>query len=167
MAKYYRNVRPVPQTYPMSCWAASLEWWTRYMSPTRLVTMEQWLIDEYRAFTANVSDTDPNYGAMKADYMLTLLNEKHLFKMGTAYKSGYNLTPDYLNEKLAKGPVFISYYEGDPNVDGGHCNVIINCKVTENTGLAMCRTMEPATGTFMKKCLDHYYTGDVILGWAL
>lgn len=165
MSKNYRNYSPVKQNFKMSCWAASLEWWTKYMSPTKSLQFQSALIYEARekGYSPNVDPLDENYGGMEIQNIETILKRADLFGMSAARIKTFDLSPEYMNAKLAKGPMFISYYEA--SVGGGHANIIINCK-TKSNGSASVRVMEPNTGQFLRRDIAYYYNdGDTIIGW--
>ncbi len=165
MSKNYKQFSPVRQNFKMSCWAASLEWWSRYMSPQKPLTFQSSLIYEARdlGYSPNVDPLDPNYAALQIEHTETMLKRPDFAGMSAARVSSFDLTPTYLKEKLARGPIFISYY--DASVGGGHANIIINCK-TKSNGISSVRVMEPSTGTFIRRTIDFYYNdGDTIIGW--
>ncbi len=165
MAKHYRNYNPVKQNFGMSCWAASLEWWTTYMSPLKPIQYQSSLIYEARAkgYSPNVDPLDANYGAMEIQHIETMLKRTDLFGMNTARMKSFELTPEFIKEKLAKGPIFISYYE--QSVGGGHANIIINCKTNKKDSSSV-RVMEPNIPKFVRRDLIYYYNdGDMIIGW--
>jgi len=164
MAKSYKHFSPVKQNFKMSCWAASLEWWTRFMSPAKSIQFQSSLIYDARdkGYSPNVEPLDDNYGGMEIQHIETVLKSAE-FGMTTARMKCFEMTPEFINEKLAKGPVFISYYE--PKVGGGHANIIINCK-TKWDGSATMRVMEPDIPKYEKRHISYYYNdGDMILGW--
>jgi hypothetical protein len=165
MSKNYKQFSPVKQYFDMSCWAASLEWWSRYMSPQKTLKVQSSLIYEARdlGYSPNVAPLEPDYAALQIEHTETMLRRPDFAGMNAARVSSFDLTPTYLKEKLAKGPMFISYY--DASVGGGHANIIINCK-TKSTGISSVRVMEPRTGTFERRTIDFYYNdGETIIGW--
>ena len=165
MAKNYKNYRPVKQSFKMSCWAACLEWWSKYMSPTKPILTEIGLVYEARAegMSPQVDAFDANYGGLEIQHIETMIERNDLCGMVGDRISSFSLTPEFINQKLAKGPMFISYHE--PKVGGGHANIIIKCK-TDWRGLSMLTVMEPDTGKFEKRTIDYYYNdGDTIIGY--
>lgn len=166
MSKNYRNYTPVGQNFKMSCWAACLEWWTRYMSPLKPISFQSSLIYDARAkgYSPAVDALDDTYGGMEIQHIETMLKRADLFGMNAARITTFDLTPEYMKEKLAKGPFFISYYE--QRVSGAHANIIINCK-TKSDGSATVRVMEPDNGGgFKRRDISYYYNnGDTIIGW--
>jgi hypothetical protein len=171
MAKKYKSVRPVKQMDDMSCWAASLEWWLRYMSPKYPIATQLDLLSEFKSQTFYPEDeNDPNFGGLTDAAMLNILNAPRL-KLCTAYKNGPSVTYDYLRDKLKHGPAIIAYLdwvaaEGTPgNTRLNHVNVLIDVKKYDN-GIVMMTVMEPRTGTFETyRTISYYQQGDVILGW--
>ncbi|MBS1796488.1 MAG: hypothetical protein JSS81_21740 [Acidobacteria bacterium] len=169
--KNYKTIKPVPQIDDMACWAASLEWWLKYMSP-KLPVATQWdLMIDFKSETYYPEDiNDPNFGGLSDSGMLNILNAPR-FNLGTAYKSGPSMTYEFLSEKLKNGPVIIAFLDwvaagGSPGETRlNHCNVVIKAKKTES-GVVNLTVMEPRKGTFEKyRTISYYQQGDVILGW--
>ena len=134
------------------------------MSPAKQISVQSMLIYDARAegHSPKVDAYDETYGGMEIEHIQTTL-QKSDFGMSTARMKCFEMTPEFINEKLAKGPVFISYHE--PSVNGGHANIIINCK-TKWDGSATLRVMEPNVPKYEKRHISYYYNdGDMILGW--
>lgn len=171
MAKNYKSVKPVKQIDDMACWAASLEWWLKYMSPKHPVSEQVDLMAEFSEHTYYPEDIDdPNFGGLSDEGMLNILNAPRL-NLGTAYKNGASVTFDYLSEKLKKGPVIVAFLDwiaagatpGDTRLN--HVNVVIKAKKYDN-GIVNLTVMEPRNGTFEKyRTISYYQQGDVIIGW--
>lgn len=165
MAKSYKNYSPVRQYFKMSCWAACMEWMSIFMSPQKPILGQGSLIYQARdlGYSPNVDAFDENYGGMEIQNIQEMLKKSDLLSLTTTRLTSFTLTPEFIREKLAKGPVFIAYYE--PEVSGAHANVIINCK-TSNSGMTKLRVMEPKTPVYTKRELAYYYNdGDAIIGW--
>jgi hypothetical protein len=135
------------------------------MGSQKPLTFQSSLIYEARdlGYSPNVAPLEPDYAALLIEHAETMLRRPNFAGMNAARVSSFDLTPTYLKEKLARGPMFISYY--DASVGGGHANIIINCK-TKSNGISSVRVMEPRTATFERRTIDFYYNdGDTIIGW--
>lgn len=172
MGKKYKSIKPVRQIDDMACWAASLEWWLKYMSPKYPISEQVDLMAEFSSQTYYPEDiNDPNFGGLSDEGMLNILNAPRL-NLGTAYKSGPTVTYDYLSEKLKKGPAIVAFLDwgataatpGETRLN--HVNVVIKAKKHDN-GIVALTVMEPRTGTFESyRTISYYQAGDVIIGWS-
>lgn len=172
MAKNYKSINPVKQIDDMACWAASLEWWSKYMSPKQPISTQLDLMAEFSEHTYYPeNENDPNFGGLSEEGLLNILNTPRL-NLGTAYKNGASVTFDYLSEKLKNGPAIVAFLDGaaaGSNPGGtrlNHVNVIVKVKKNEN-GTVKVTAMEPRNGTFQKyRVISYYQNGDVIIGWS-
>lgn len=172
MSKKYKSIKPVRQIDDMACWAASLEWWLKYMSPKYPVSSQLDLMAEFSSETYYPEDMDdPNFGGLSDSGMLNILNASR-FNLGTAYKNGPSVTFEYLSEKLKNGPAIVAFLDwvacsatpGDTRLN--HVNIVIKAKKHDN-GIVQMTVMEPRTGTFEKyRTISYYQSGDMIIGWV-
>lgn len=173
MASKYKSIKPVKQFDDMACWAASLEWWLKYMSPKYPVSDQINLMAEFSSETYYPEDeTDENFGGLSDASMLNILNAPR-FNLGTAYKNGASVTYDFLKEKLKNGPAIVAFLDkGATSATTpaetrlNHVNIVIKAKKQDN-GVIKMTVMEPRTGTFEKyRTITYYQHGDVIIGWV-
>lgn len=167
MEKDYNLIPAVWQFDPMACWAASMEWWLRYMSPNRTITTQFDLAKEFQKYTYLPEDDDAdapdeNFGGLTKDGLLKMIETKR-FKMKHKSLSGVSLSSYYLGLKLKKSPVFISFY--DVTAGGYHANVLVKA-VSDGRGNQSVTAMEPRTRVFMTRPIIHYQQWNVVIGYA-
>lgn len=159
--KDYASVTPVQQFDNMACWAASMEWWLKYMSPKRNV------VDQINILTINgvAQNTDPNTGGLNQAGMKALFNHGP-FRMRHKRYAGGSMDTTKINGRLMrKGPIVIIYNE--PAVNGYHANVIVPPRDYANTtSLLYLTTMDPNTATFENRPFQHYMRNEYFMAWA-
>lgn len=132
MASYYRRLPPlVAQTMSDSCWAASLESWTRVMSG-RAPQRQQDLIDAYA--NADNGGLDPTTG------IPPLADD-----IGLSYEVvvGSDVTDEYLADKLRSSGHLILVY----NTGGGFSHAVVVYGVGRPSGGALnASVMNPEHG---------------------
>lgn len=163
MEKDFSTVPATQQIDEMSCWAASMQWWLSYMSPTRPFDTQEQLLHEFRKHTFLPDDYDTeNYGGLSKEGLIQMLKTTR-FKMKHKEMAGISLSSHYLGKKLAKSPVIVSFY--DITGGGYHVNVIVRA-VSDGRGNQSISAMEPRTGGFLTRTILHYQQGNVVLGYA-
>jgi hypothetical protein len=163
MEKDYSTIPAIMQFDPMACWAACMEWWLQYMSPTRPITTQYDLAKELKDYTYLPEDNDDeNFGGLTREGMLVLIG-KTRFKMKAKEMAGISLSSYYLNKKLKKGPVLISFY--DIEAGGYHANVIVDAS-SDGRGNQSVAAMEPRNRMFTGRPIIHYQQAHIIMGYA-
>lgn len=147
-------MKAVKQEDKTSCWAACLEWWLKAV-PNR-PSQEQWeIIADYSQYW----ETTPG-GTISKLGMCKLVYDAR-WRMQVQYQVAFNMREETLLEHLARGPVYIGYYE--KKVNGNHVNVIYDSY--KSGGILKLRVMEPNGGKHRVRHFSYYTrgSGDVIL----
>ena len=148
MGKDYRNIKGVKQIDETTCWAAGLVWWLKAVRNRTDFTQED-LLQEYIAYWRDTPD-----GAITKYGMHTLVNDVR-WRMSSKWIVPYMFTSTLLNENLARGPVYIGYYE--KKAKGNHVNVIY--EAIGNDASPRLRVMEPNGGKHKVKPFSYYQVG--------
>ena len=163
MVKDFSTVPGVQQFDDMACWAACMEWWLRYMSPKRDITTQFDLVNEFRNDTyLPASESDPNFGGLSHEGMIKMIGKKR-FHMKAKEMAGISLSSYYLNKKMKKSPVLITFY--DITAGGYHANVLVDA-ASDGRGNQTVKCMEPRTGSFTVRPIIHYQQSHIIMGYA-
>jgi len=160
----YKHITPIKQSHRNSCWAACLAWWCKAVNNNTGITQRELRNDdELEAMYKNYGGVtlrrkDENYGTLEDDEMLWLLQQA---RWGMSVQQFTSLTVNDIKQKLAKGPVYIGYFDAYAN--GNHVNVI--CGFDDQT--SMCEVMEPRTGRFVEKGIMDltFNSAMILLGW--
>ena len=162
MTKDYKQINPVAQIEPMSCWAASMEWWLRYMTPGIRTFRTQ---DEIAAITEIYKHIDyniegPGYGGLSEAGVIALCK---VFDLN--YKIFSALTLENIRTILVESmsPLLVIY--NDINAGGYHANIIIKRFKTFGTPRGVI-AMEPNGGSFQYRFIEYYNRGQLYLAYA-
>lgn len=152
----YHNLRAVRQIDETTCWAASLEWWLKAVGGRGEFTQED-LLQKYHAYWKDEPD-----GVISKKGMFALVGDP-LWRMSVQWCQGFQFTPAVLEEHLARGPVYVGYYE--KKVSGNHVNVIYKALDSFAKGNTMrISVMEPSRGRHKTRHLNYYQGhGEIIL----
>jgi hypothetical protein len=169
MAKDYTTVAPVKQFDDMACWAASMEWWLRYMSPKRSIMTQIDIValPKLKAHTSMPEETvigsSANFGGLTAKGMKELFNHSPFRMKHKTYSVG-ELTLGTLVKRLKSGPAVIIY--NDLTVGGFHANVIIHgLETVLGIQIQSVKAMDPSNGTFETRFFSWYTRDEVTLAW--
>lgn len=165
MTRDYNTVAPVTQFDEMACWAASMEWWLSYMSPTRPV-MTQYdviAIKKVAAETFYPEDYDTtNFGGLTKKGMDALFGHPPFKMQKKRYGIG-NFSLLSIKKRISKSPLVIIYNDGV--VGGYHANVIVSLNQLYGYDFSV-TAMDPRTGTFEPRFLSWYTSDELYIGWA-
>jgi hypothetical protein len=165
MSKDYTQTMPVLQLGAMNCWAASMEWWLKYMSPERAIMYQDQIaaienIDKHIDYNVD----SPQYGGLTEDGMKALCLE---FQMDYLVYGTGNLGIDLNTIKYrldnSGAPLLIVFQ--DPAVQGGlHANVIVRRFKTLGVTRGVV-AMEPRNPSFSYRFMEYYQMGNAMLAW--
>lgn len=156
MSKNYHNIKAVRQIDETTCWAASLEWWLKAVVNRGEMTQED-ALQKYHAFWKDEVD-----GVISKKGMFALVSDP-LWQMSVQWCQAFQFTPAVLAEHLARGPIYVGYYE--KKVKGNHVNVIYKAVDSYEKGDTMrIGVMEPSGGKHKTRHLNYYQgRGEIIL----
>ncbi|MHC5536889.1 hypothetical protein ACYOEI_01285 [Singulisphaera rosea] len=168
-------IAPVQQMDPTCCWAASLEFWSRKMSPGRTVQTQLQLIKQYKSYW-DVSSTSgqvpEQYGTITGGQLISIMNEARWRMDVTSFK-GSQLKESLVSKMLKEGPFVLGYH--DFTVGGGHANVILSIEahlapwadltLGDLGGTYLVSSMDPGTGVFTSRYLEYYSLGNCYAGY--
>lgn len=143
----YRNIKAVKQIDETTCWAASLEWWLKVVGGRGEFTQED-LLKEYHQYWKDTPD-----GTITKAGMMSLVYDPR-WRMNVQWTYAYQFSEAILEEHIARGPIYIGYYE--KKVSGNHVNVIY--QAIDKGSYSRLKVMEPNGGKH--KIRNHsYYQG--------
>ena len=153
MGKDYRNIKAVKQIDSTTCWAAGLVWWLKAARERSDFTQED-LLQEYLVYWKDTAD-----GTITKHGMSNLVYDSR-WRMSVQWLLAFQFSVTYLNEHLARGPIYVGYYE--KKVKGNHVNVIYEAIGSGDSPRV--RVMEPNGGKHKVRTLAYYQgTGEIIL----
>lgn len=153
MSKTYHNLKAAKQIDETTCWAASLSWWLKAVGGRGEFTQED-LLQEYAQYWKSTSD-----GTITKAGMSKLVYDPR-WRMDVQWILGFQFSEAILAEHIARGPIYIGYYE--KKVGGNHVNVIYQS--LEKSGEIRVKVMEPDGGKHRTRNLSYYRgSGELIL----
>jgi hypothetical protein len=157
MSKNYRNITAEKQIDETTCWAAALVWWLKAVRNRTDFTQED-LLQEYIAYWRDAPD-----GAITKYGMSNLVYDAR-WRMSVQWPLAFQFFPTILREHLARGPIYIAYYE--KKVKGNHVNVIY--EAIDSGDSPRLRVMEPNGGKHKVRPFSYYQgVGELILASPL
>ena len=170
MARDYATVSPVLQFDQMACWAASMEWWLRYMGGSRPQLSQYDIISIQAVKDAtfyppdnDAGNANQDFGGLTKDGMKALFDHPPFRMQYKQYGAG-SLRLSSLEKRLKKSPIVIIYYNS--SVQGYHANVVVKAEEILWGMATSIKVMEPQNPSFEPQFLSWFTARELYIGWA-
>jgi hypothetical protein len=162
----YPNTEQAPQKQQNSCWAACMAWYTKNVLGTEAYSEDTiWQMASFKAMYETRS-TDgyrwrvdgKKYGSLETQELISFLQSTPWNLSANSFPT---LSGSMIQTRLAKGPVFVGYYD----LSGATWHVNVICGY--DADLDMVVAMEPRSGQFMDKSIADFTVSSSfnVLGW--